>query len=244
MPLLHCYRNLETIPVHWCRLWLQKFYWVPETERVGEMDGFLEGPSTAVGCALYIALCVCRKHCLRGSATHGASILFPFLRLEDCWWRGDGKMLTAIAWRGPERKHLPDMTWWLSELMVSQQLKEHHTKPRPSTFQSGGERGSWAPTPNWRAMPWWLLRRGRVSFLSGCVSWQEGQPSSRGCLGDEDFRVLRGLCSEYDQYTFYVCMKFPKITKNITFEGYSVNNEEVNHQSISYIKKYPLSLLC
>lgn len=42
MPLFHCYRNLETTLVHWCRPWLQKFYWVPEIERVGKMDGFWE----------------------------------------------------------------------------------------------------------------------------------------------------------------------------------------------------------
>lgn len=64
----------------------------------------------------------------------------------------------------------------------------------------------------------------------------------QGMLSDPS--VYRLYDVNYDQHTFYVCMKFPKISKNITFKGYSMNTEEVNHQSMSYIKKCPLSLLC
>lgn len=122
MPLFHCYRNLETTLVHWCRLWLQKFYWVPEIERVGKMEGFWRTKHCIGMCTLYSIVCVQKTLSVQRSATHGASILLPFLRLEDRWWRGDGRMLRATACGGPERKYLQDMSWWLPELMVSRQL--------------------------------------------------------------------------------------------------------------------------
>lgn len=122
MPLFHCYRNLETTLVHWCRPWLQKFYWVPEIERVGKMDGFWEDQALHWD-VHFIQHSVCTENivCAVFSLTW-ASILLPFLRLEDRWWRGDGRMLRATACGGPERKCLQDTSWWLPELMVSWKL--------------------------------------------------------------------------------------------------------------------------
>lgn len=134
-------------------------------------------------CTLYSIVCVQKTLSVQCSASHGASILLPFLRLEDRWWRGDGRMLRATACGGPERvfKTCPDgcLSSWSHGSYGC--LNENHTKSRLSTFQNEGERGPWAPTPNWRAMHWWFSRRGRVSFLLGHVSWKVGQPYSRGC---------------------------------------------------------------
>lgn len=83
----------------------------------------------------------------------------------------------------------------------------------------------------------------RESQLSFGARLLEGRSTIlQGMLSDPS--VYRLYDVNYDQHAFYVCMKFPKISKNITFKGYSMNTEEVNHRSMSYIKKCSLSLLC
>lgn len=133
-----------------------------------------------MGCVLYKAS-ACAENIVCAVFSHIWDIYITSSpRLKDHWWRGDGK-LRAGGWRGLEWKCLPDMTWCLPALgshISCVCLNQTYTRSRPSTFQNGGERGSWTPTPNWGAVDsWWLLGRGRVRFLSGCVSlWVNHTP--------------------------------------------------------------------
>lgn len=206
MPLFHCYRNLETTLVHWCRLWLQKFYWVPEIERVGKMEGFWRTKHCIGMCTLYSIVCTENIVCAAFSHTWGIYIAsFPktWGPLMKRRWKNAKSHSLRRARKKVSSRHVL-MAAWAHGLTAAMVAWTRATQNQDCQHSRMKERGARELPPLTEELCTDDFRgEGESAFFRGT-----SPGILQGMLSDPS--VYRLYDVNYDQHIFYVCMKFPK----------------------------------